>query len=359
MNTKFTTNLNQEPVSLKIDAEKKQALKLGSLTLGSFLGGLGTMALLGHSKTANAVSSESYDEFGEGDEVIEIMADVALAQSVNDSMTFNEAFASARIELGAGGFFTWQGRSYNTYYADEWTEMSADQQDQFLASVEQNASYETHEYTSGISIDQDAQNEIILGDVNNDGVVDIQGVDLNNDGNIDIIHVAPEDITVIEDEIEAVDATDSNQTEDTMIEDSPETVDSPHSSDLNVLEPAVGVADSDGNDVVDSIAYDKDFDGNADTVIIDINEDGYGDVAALDSDFDGDLDVVVIDENQNGFDENDPSEDIDVEVSMDEFIIVDQDTEVVEKEDEELFEESDLSDLEIEDFTTDDTIEFI
>ena len=40
-------------------------------------------------------------------------------------MSFGDAFAAARAELGPGGMFTWHGNSYSTYTADEWDNMSA------------------------------------------------------------------------------------------------------------------------------------------------------------------------------------------------------------------------------------------
>lgn len=50
---------------------------------------------------------------------------VDVAQSVNDSMSFSEAFAAARAEVGPGGAFEWHGKVYGTYYAEEWNSMSA------------------------------------------------------------------------------------------------------------------------------------------------------------------------------------------------------------------------------------------
>jgi len=47
-------------------------------------------------------------------------ADVPIAQNVDDGMSFNEAFAAARHEVGAGGVFEWHGGVYGTYYANEW-----------------------------------------------------------------------------------------------------------------------------------------------------------------------------------------------------------------------------------------------
>jgi hypothetical protein len=48
------------------------------------------------------------------------------AMSVSDEMTFKEAFAAARAEVGLEGAFVWHGQVYSTYRADdpEWKELS-------------------------------------------------------------------------------------------------------------------------------------------------------------------------------------------------------------------------------------------
>ena len=38
---------------------------------------------------------------------------------VSDDMSFDEAFASARKQVGAGGVFEWRGKLYGTYYKNE------------------------------------------------------------------------------------------------------------------------------------------------------------------------------------------------------------------------------------------------
>lgn len=50
------------------------------------------------------------------------------ALSVSDEMTFKEAFAAARAEVGLEGAFVWHGKVYATYRADdpEWKEMSVE-----------------------------------------------------------------------------------------------------------------------------------------------------------------------------------------------------------------------------------------
>ncbi len=49
---------------------------------------------------------------------------VPYATSVNDSMSFSQAFAAARAEVGAGGCFEWHGQLYGTYYKTEWDAMT-------------------------------------------------------------------------------------------------------------------------------------------------------------------------------------------------------------------------------------------
>lgn len=56
---------------------------------------------------------------------------VQVATSVNDDMSFGEAFAAARAEVGPGGCFEWHGNVYGTYTADEWNSMTAEQRAEY------------------------------------------------------------------------------------------------------------------------------------------------------------------------------------------------------------------------------------
>lgn len=42
----------------------------------------------------------------------------------HDDMSFGEAFAAARLQVGPGGVFVWHGHVYGTYTAEEWNSMS-------------------------------------------------------------------------------------------------------------------------------------------------------------------------------------------------------------------------------------------
>lgn len=67
--------------------------------------------------------TESDTQNGSG---IETPTEILEAHSVTDDMSFSEAFAAARAEVGPGGAFVWHGQVYGTYRGDdpEWQEMS-------------------------------------------------------------------------------------------------------------------------------------------------------------------------------------------------------------------------------------------
>ena len=54
---------------------------------------------------------------------------------VEQEMSFSQAFASARAEVGPGGFFHWHGGIYNTYTAEEWSSMSQAEKNAFAQQV--------------------------------------------------------------------------------------------------------------------------------------------------------------------------------------------------------------------------------
>lgn len=60
-----------------------------------------------------------------------------LSTSVTDDMTFQEAFDSAREELGGGNFFIWNGNLYGTFYQEEWEALTEEQQGDYLAALPQ------------------------------------------------------------------------------------------------------------------------------------------------------------------------------------------------------------------------------
>ena len=55
---------------------------------------------------------------------------------VSDNMSFGEAFAAARAQVGPGGVFYWHGGVYGTYYAEEWDAMSAQDKNEYAMRVQ-------------------------------------------------------------------------------------------------------------------------------------------------------------------------------------------------------------------------------
>lgn len=96
---------------------------------------LGSAAAFGADKlmAADEITVEAVD----GDETFaeaELCA-VPGASSVSDDMSFAEAFAAARAEVGPGGTFEWRGNVYGTYYANEWNAMNPQQQNDFASEI--------------------------------------------------------------------------------------------------------------------------------------------------------------------------------------------------------------------------------
>lgn len=61
--------------------------------------------------------------------------DIQIASDVTDSMSFSEAFAAAREEVGPGGVFTWHGTTYNTFFKEEWNQLGLADKQEFLHNI--------------------------------------------------------------------------------------------------------------------------------------------------------------------------------------------------------------------------------
>ena len=76
--------------------------------------------------------------------------------AVNDDLSFGEAFAQARAEVGPGGVFHWHGGIYNTYTAAEWNAMSVEQKHDFAQQVKPEVSVDD------ISTPTDANTHVVV-----------------------------------------------------------------------------------------------------------------------------------------------------------------------------------------------------
>lgn len=60
---------------------------------------------------------------------------VRIAQ-VSDDTSFSQAFADARAQVGPGGAFEWRGHVYSTYYEEEWNNMSAEERANYQSKID-------------------------------------------------------------------------------------------------------------------------------------------------------------------------------------------------------------------------------
>ena len=58
-----------------------------------------------------------------------------MASGISDDMSFAQAFAAARAQVGAGGAFEWHGQVYGTYYKNEWDAMSSQERHDFQVAA--------------------------------------------------------------------------------------------------------------------------------------------------------------------------------------------------------------------------------
>lgn len=139
-----------------------------------------------------------------------LQGDMRVAE-VSDSWSFNEAFASAREQVGAGGVFEWRGGLYGTYYANEWNAMSQEERDLYEARVQASGAYgggfngtvdeqtgelrgavfgETHDWEigdyNGNYTDMRVNgHEGYVWDINGDGTQDVAWIDRNDNSDVD------------------------------------------------------------------------------------------------------------------------------------------------------------------------------
>lgn len=114
----------QEP---KKTSKWKKTAAMAGVGAAGIAGGIGLSAM------ASADDAKESADLAEK-HTVKPVGDVKVAE-VNDDMSFSEAFASARKQVGAGGVFEWRGKQYGTYYKTEWDSMSQAEKDRYAANV--------------------------------------------------------------------------------------------------------------------------------------------------------------------------------------------------------------------------------
>ena len=110
---------------------------------------------VGELKTVEANSEELQSSVEWADD------NMSVASSVNDEMSFSEAFAAARSEVGAGGAFEWRGNVYGTYYAEEWNNMTAAEKAEFNNHFAWNNLDTSDNVSSHSTVDSTSEIEVV------------------------------------------------------------------------------------------------------------------------------------------------------------------------------------------------------
>ena len=133
--------------------------------------------------------------------------EVNIATSVNDGMSFGEAFAAARSEVGAGGAFEWRGGIYGTYYEDEWSSMSAAERAEYgshfnwnehhndYAAIQHQGNASANEVAATV-VDQAGSDEItatIVDQPTDDEVVPVEVANVEDNPEVEILGVVHDD----------------------------------------------------------------------------------------------------------------------------------------------------------------------
>lgn len=143
--------------------------------------------------------------------IVATATDVRVAH-VDDSLSFSQAFAEARTQVGPGGVFEWHGRAYNTFYKEEWDHMSPEERAAFQASIdyddilsddvviEPEVEVRVLDVTK-VDLDGDGEaenaalldingNEVVIIDTDNDNVADVAVCDINDNEQLDEDEIA-------------------------------------------------------------------------------------------------------------------------------------------------------------------------
>lgn len=323
--TTMANSLNQIPFpNSAIPAWLK---KVNKGHLGSF--GLGLLAYNTFYSVKNLYAVEDITTDTEHNETItedvqtqideRIQDSGKLSTSVNDQMSFGEAFQASRTELGPGNFFSWNGRWYNNYTKEEWENLDDQQKADFTQEAgllkeedfspvaqqekvnESDDMEEQDRETLEVNLEETDENiplqQVEYFDRDKDGVDDGLLINNDNDINAEIMIDWSQGNTYA-----LVDTGNTGMMDTVYLIDEEGNLHSPSPLADEIPAPKLTseqLMDLVGNDgIIDSVAYDNAGDSRADEIHVDVNQDGVYDIAYLDTDGNGKLNIVCkIDED--------------------------------------------------------------
>ena len=175
----FPVNPDKDPKAKEVEAKEGSDAKAakeggkGKASLRKAAAGMGAGILLGGAASLGLAHAAPPD----GDDLIDIDpddqtpawsdGDVEVATSVSDEMSFSEAFAAARAEVGPGGAFEWHGNVYGTFTAEEWESMTPEERQEYNSHF----SWNQH-HGSDREVTADESEEAGAGETNNEDTAD-------------------------------------------------------------------------------------------------------------------------------------------------------------------------------------------
>lgn len=245
----------------------------GSAGSGLLLGAASTMLMSAASANEETGQEENINDetgtVGAADTIT--VENVSFATDITDDMSFSEAFAAARHELGPGGAFEWHGNVYSTYYAEEWNGMTEAQQAEHSSHImHAHSSYHAeHQNTAEVVAVDDSQAHATAHDTPHTTTAPDDG------GDISATAGTPDNTSWDISQNEAHD-TGTTQTDDIAQPDVTATDDG-----IEVEVIGIGHDDATGANVVsmtvdghDAILVDVDNNNTMDALIVDLNDDG-------------------------------------------------------------------------------------
>lgn len=239
-----------------------------------------------------------------------------VATGVTDEMSFSEAFATARAEVGPGGAFSWHGQVYGTYNKTEWDELNDEQKGEYTESVAE-AHVEPEPYEP-----QPDEPEIVEETPTEevDAAADDLGKDAVEEEAAPTEESAPEE--VLSDEPEEAEAEEVVLEEDAPAEDDPEVEQEEVVIEEAAPEEDVEIINEEMSEEMEveiiGMSHVETEDGSIQDVGIGLV--GGHDAAFLDLEGDGEVDTILIDDNDNGeLEENEVYDASGSGISMSEF----------------------------------------
>lgn len=189
--------MNKRLIFKNLSEDDRMALVGGTLTISGFLAAGGIYHFMNMEASVEASEEITTEDSDDLDllEDLNVEEDFLVVDTEfdvfesSDSLSFNEAFAQARALQGPGGFFEWNGNSYNTFYKEELEAKSTSEKHEYYQGIEDAVHTETFNHVnindlSSTSNYIPAEEDSVLGDLdqNSDGLIDDAAISIAGSG---------------------------------------------------------------------------------------------------------------------------------------------------------------------------------